>query len=97
MISDLNGASSKSDFRSYLKERIRLFADNAVYKSMAEARIVSQITTLLESKVGLVGGFDSLQSEPSLSSFYSTTSRPLAFPKVDSTEMHFVSVENYSQ
>lgn len=97
MISELSGAHSKADFRGYLKERLRLFVGTSGVKSTAEARIVSNVSSLLNKQTGLVAGYSSLLDEPNLSCFYSTTNQPLAFPRVGTSEMLFLSIDNYAQ
>lgn len=101
MISDLSGTNIKEDFRSYLKARLRLFTENAQNKLAAEAKIISQLESLLLSiksdPAKAIAGFNSLREEPNLSDWYSSQSGPLAFPKVLSQAMEFVIVKNYKQ
>lgn len=93
LISDLNGANSKTDFRSYLKERLRLFALNSSVKSTADSRIVNHITSFLAQNSDVVGAYQNLSDEPNLSGFYASTTQELAFPIVSSQEMRFLSVD----
>lgn len=97
MISDMNGANTKADFRSYLKERIRLFVDNASLKSAAESRILSSLTPFLSSKHSSIGAYSALSNEPNLSNLYSSGEHSWCFPKITSNAMSFLKIEDYNQ
>ncbi len=97
LISDLNGANTKTDFRVYLKERLRLFVANSAGKSSAESRITNQLLPILSNVSGTVAVFSGLMDEPNLANLYSSLGVPLCFPDISGQEMRFLSVPNYSQ
>ncbi len=97
MISDLNGANTKTDFRTYLKERLRLFIANPVGKSSAEARITNQLLPILKNVNGTVAVFNGLSDEPDLANLYSSLGVPLCFPDISGQELRFLVVPNYGQ
>lgn len=100
LISDLNGTNAKKDFRNYLRERLRLFAENPNAKASAENRIVSNLSKQLSSLVKsdlLIGSFHALPTEPNLVNFYSSTTYPLCFPQLAHPNLQFLAVDSYPQ
>lgn len=105
VISDLGGLNSKNSVRKGLKERTRLFVQSPTLKSSAEARVVSQVSSLIfqlgfMTPSSVVAGFNALSDEPDLSSFYQSALCALVFPKLvampDVQAMEFTRVENYA-
>lgn len=93
----MNGSKSKALLRKDLKDRLRIFTQEASLRIGAETLIVEHLFGLI-SGAGVVAGFNSLSDEPDLSRLYTTLPNSLAFPKlVDmSSDMQFTRVENYT-